>query len=217
MVSVVETIRKIAEIEVKKLHLVELGVVTSVFPHSSDSDKDNYECNVKLKNREVELRRVPVATQHIGLVNIPHIGDLVLVAFLNGDINSPVIIGRLYTDEDRPPTNKMGEVIYKPPYSRQEGLRRIHFEFPGGMILSITDGEIDAKAGKTIIKMNRDGDITIESNADIFVKTKGATTVTSDGDITLESRQAINIKAGTTANIESSGPMNIKGVIVNIN
>jgi len=217
LVSVVETIRKIAEIEVKKLHLVELGVVTSVFPHSSDSDKDNYECNIKLKNRDVELRRVPVVTQHIGLVNIPHTGDLVLVAFLNGDINSPIVIGRLYTDEDRPPTSKMEEVIYKPPYSRQEGLRRIHFEFPGGMILSITDDEINAKAGKTILKMKRDGDIVIESNANISVKTKGEATVTSDGDIKLESRQAINIKAGTTANIESSGPMKIKGAIVNIN
>jgi len=52
----VEVIKKIAEDEAKKLNIVEMGIVTSIFPHSDASDKDNYECNVKLKNRDLELR-----------------------------------------------------------------------------------------------------------------------------------------------------------------
>ena len=74
--SIIEVIRKIAENEVKKMHITELGVVTSVFPHSTESDKDNYECNIKLKDKDVELRKVPVTTQHVGLANILHVGDL---------------------------------------------------------------------------------------------------------------------------------------------
>jgi hypothetical protein len=42
----IEVIKKIAEDEAKKLHIVELGVVNSIFPHSEESDNDNYECNV---------------------------------------------------------------------------------------------------------------------------------------------------------------------------
>ena len=47
MDSMVEVIRKIVESEIRKLRIAELGVVTSIFPHSSDSDKDNYECNIQ--------------------------------------------------------------------------------------------------------------------------------------------------------------------------
>jgi hypothetical protein len=54
-VRAVEVIKKIAE--AKKLYLMEMGIVTSIFPHSEESNKDNYECNVKLKNRDLELRK----------------------------------------------------------------------------------------------------------------------------------------------------------------
>ena len=74
----IEVIRKIIEDEINKLHIAELGEVTSIFPHSSGSDKENYECNVRLKYKDLELRRVPVATQHIGLADIPNVGDLVV-------------------------------------------------------------------------------------------------------------------------------------------
>src|SRR6476469_2565259 len=114
MNTIIEVIRRVAEAEVKKMHFMELGVVTSVFPHSTQSDKDNYECNIRLKDKDVELRKVPVATQHVGLSNILHVNDLVLVSFINCDINSPVIVGRLYNDEDRPPLSKMEEIVYKP-------------------------------------------------------------------------------------------------------
>ena len=52
--SIVEMIRKIAEKEIQKLHILELGIITSVFPHSSNDDKNNFECNVKLKDKEIE-------------------------------------------------------------------------------------------------------------------------------------------------------------------
>jgi len=228
----IEVIRKIIEDEISKLHIAELGVVTSIFPHSSESDKENYECNVKLKYKDLELRRVPVATQHIGLANIPNVGDLALVTFLNGNINAPVVIGRLYTDEDRPPTNKEEEIIYIPPYSTGSGLRRIHMEFPGGIILSITDDDVSVEAGKTTLKLNRDGDINIESNAKVNLKTTGDLNIDSNAKVNLkamgdmsfsatnlkiESQGTFEVKAAATAKLEATGPLNIKGAMVNIN
>jgi hypothetical protein len=88
LTGIVQAIQAVVREELKKIHLMELGVITSVFPHSTQSDKENYECNVRIRDKEVELRKVPVATQHIGLSNMLHVNDLVLVSFINGDVNS---------------------------------------------------------------------------------------------------------------------------------
>jgi uncharacterized protein involved in type VI secretion and phage assembly len=211
----VEVIRKIVEAEVRKIHVAELGVVTSIFPHSSDSDKDNYECNVKLKNTGLELQRVPVATQHIGLAHIPKVDEMVLVTFLNGDINAPILIGRMYTAEDRPPANDGEEIIYIPPYSENADLRRVHMELPSGIILSVTDDVLSVEAGKTTLKINRDGDVELESNAKINVTASGDMSFSAD-KITMESKNDIVIKAGAKATLESKSPMSLKGAEVKI-
>jgi len=240
MSGMVEVIRKIVEAEIRKIHVAELGVVTSIFPHASDGDKDNYECNVKLKNTGLELQKVPVATQHIGLAHIPKVDEMVLVTFLNGDINAPILIGRLYTAEDRPPANDGEEIIYIPPYSENADLRRLHMELPSGIILSVTDDILNVEAGKTMLKINRDGDIEVESNEKVSITASGEMIFNAD-KITIESKQDMNITAGTnatikgesgvkmessatfeikasaTANIEASAPLTLKGAMVNIN
>jgi uncharacterized protein involved in type VI secretion and phage assembly len=238
--SMVETIKGIAEKELRKLHLMELGIVTSIYPHSSASDKNNYECNVRLKDSDIELRRVPVATHFIGLVGIPRVGDLVLLAFINGDINAPIVTGRLYNDEDRPPLSKAEEVVYFPPYAKNSGARRIYLEFPGGMTFRITDDEVDVNAGKTKIIVQLNGDVTIESKANITVKadgdtslkSKGAMTISADSikiesnndlsvksgsDMKMESGTATEITSSATMKVQSTAQMTIKGATVNIN
>lgn len=212
----IEVIKKIAEDEAKKLHIVEMGIVTSIFPHAGAGDKDNYECNVKLKNRDLELRKVPIATQHMGFTYVPNVGDLVLLAFVNGNINAPIVIGRLYNDENRPPVNNAGEIIFESPDSKKDGIRRLYMKFPSGIILTITDDELKAEVGKSVVTIKTDGDITIESNAKLDIKSKGDTTLSSEGNVSL-SGQNIKIEASGTLDIEASGTLDIKGSMVNIN
>lgn len=151
--SIIGIMKKVAEHEAHKISILELGVVTSVFPHASDSDKDNYQCSVKLKHRkqpdgsDFELRKVPVSTPHIGLANIPNIGDLVVVGFLNGEINAPIILGRLYNDEDVPPQNDVGQMI----------------------LTNLECVSITTKAG-TKIEIDADGNVVIEAAGDVTVK-----------------------------------------------
>lgn len=227
MSGLVDAMRKIAEREVKKLFIAELGIVTSVFPHSSNSDFENYECNVKLRDRDIELRKVPVATQHIGLSNIPHVDDLVLITFINGDINSPIIIGRLYNEQDRPPMSKMEEIVYKPPYSNNNNLRRLAIELPGNTFqMQIYDNKLFIKLGNdnaTEIALTSDG-LSIKTDANLSIQCKGNMNIECMGDISIkannisiESNMSMTIKSNTTANVESSGPMTIKGAIVKIN
>ena len=164
MSNIVEVIRNIARMEVKKVHTTELGVVTSVFPHSDDTDKDNYECNVKLKDKGVELRKVPVATQQIGFANILHTGDLVLVSFIDGSINSPVIVGRLYNEKDRPPTSKQEEIVYKPTYKKDTSLKRLNIILPEGTVnLEFRDDMMSVHVGKSSFSATETGEIEIKS------------------------------------------------------
>jgi uncharacterized protein involved in type VI secretion and phage assembly len=160
---------------------------------------------------------------------------------MNGDINAPVVVGRLYNDEDRPPLNRAEELVYVPPYLPSPPLvRRIYFEFPQGMIFKITDHEVDIKAGDTKVIIHRDGDIIIESYKNINVLAHGDATLKSEGDMTIsgasvriESDQNLNLKSGsdmkmdsgasaviessTTMKVEARADMTIKGARVNIN
>jgi uncharacterized protein involved in type VI secretion and phage assembly len=238
--TLVEAMRGIAKIEINQMHFPTFGIVTSIFPHASASDKDNYECNVRLKNTDLELRKVPITTQYIGLAGIPQVGDLVLLLFVNGDINSPVIVGRLYNDEDRPPVNNAEEVVYIPPYKANNKVRRIYLEFPQGMILKITDEQVDIKAGETKVLVTRNGDVLIESKANVNVVADGDANLKAKGNfsiaaetVKIESKQDMNLKSGnalkidSTAdtdikgsaaiNIEASAQMKLKGATVNIN
>jgi hypothetical protein len=117
MDGIIGVMKKVAAHEAQGIYTTELGIVTTVFPHAEESDKDNYQCSVKLKNKKLadgkdfELRKVPIATPYFGMVCIPNVGDLVLINFIGGNINAPIITGRLYNDEDRPPPNKKDEFL----------------------------------------------------------------------------------------------------------
>jgi hypothetical protein len=226
--NIVEVIRNIAQMEIKKVHTTELGIVTSVFPHASDTDKDNYECNIRLKDKGVELRKVPVATQQIGFVNILHTGDLVLVSFIGGNINSPIIVGRLYNEKDRPPTSKQEEIVYKPPYTKDTSLRRLNIVLPEGTVnVEFHDDMISVIVGKSSITATDMGEIQIKSegvqqkisiiaDGDVSIEAQNIS-IKSRMETTIESGTGMAIKSDALANIESTGPMTLKGAIININ
>src|SRR5438552_1540951 len=91
-----ETIQHIIQEELRQIRTAELAVVQEQHPHASESDTDNYACSVRLRNSGIVLKQVPIATSRIGSVSIPSTGDLVLVQFIGGDINAPVITGSFY-------------------------------------------------------------------------------------------------------------------------
>jgi phage baseplate assembly protein gpV len=213
MSGMVEVIRKIVEAEIRKIYVTEVGVVTSVFP---DPD-DFYRCHVKLHSRgvlerdgEIELRDVPIATQQIGLVNIPNVDDLVLVSFLNGDLQAPVVIGRLYNDMQKPPDNKIDELVYVAPdmTGGDENARRVYVEFPSGIKLTMTEEVVNLEAGETTLKINRDGNVEIECNEAVSITATGEMTFKAE-TITMESEKAMEFRAGNTV-METSQDMEFK-------
>ena len=167
MDSIVGVMQKVAQQEASKIYTTELGIVTAVFPHAAENDKHNYQCSIKLKNKKLpngkdfELRQVPLTTPHLGQANIANVGDLVLVTFIGGNINAPVIIGRLYNDEDRPPINKPQEFLLQ------------HNQKEGGKLKIDEEGAIEVSSKNDKNKITVDDEQIIAANEKCSVTLKG--------------------------------------------
>ncbi len=183
----------------------------------------NYECDVRLRNSELELKRIPVLTQRIGSVAIPNTDDLVLLMFINGDIQSAFIAGRIYNDVDRPPEAKPHEYIYISQDSEESEIRRIYLEFPKGNKLLLDDDKLVLEMGKTKLTINNDGDIELNSNAKLTIDTSGDAAVnisgnldfSATGDVNIEGSN-VSIKGQMSATVESSSTATLKGSTVKI-
>ena len=227
MSTIVGTLRDIIRLEMQSLRLAELGVVSAIHPHRSDDDSDNYACDVTLKNSGLVLVRVPIATGHVGTVAIPNVGDLVLINYVHGDVNQPILTGRLYNDEDRPPVNDANEVIFRLPLKAadnktikadvrnlqdQDPPREILVEMPPKIALHLTDGTVRATAGKTELTLDQPGGtggtvtvlagrtkITMNQDGDVKVESAGAMEIKAARDLDIS---AINIKVSAQAKLE---------------
>ena len=200
--DLIEIIQAIVREELTSLRVAELGVVTEVFPHGSGGDKNNYECNVRLRDTGLELMRVPVATGRIGMAAIPNAEDLVLVQFVGGSLHGPVVTGRLYNDVDRPPEAKAKEFVYVSPDDAESGVRRVYLEFPGGNTLLVDDDKVVVEVGDTKLSIKRSGDFEIDSSAKVVVKSSGDTVVKSDGSVTIEAGGSLSMKAQRDVKVE---------------
>ena len=231
MPDVVEIIQAIVRDELHRFRVAEIGVVTKLFSHESGSDKNNYECSVKLRNSGLELQRVPIATQRAGLVAIPNEDDLVLVQFIGGSLHGAVISGRFYNDVDKPPEAKAKELVYVCPDAAESGLRRAYLEFPNGNTLLIDDDKFVLEAGDTKLTIKNGGDVELKSNAKVVIESQGNTELKSQGDIKLEATGSltlkaqadvkieglsVSVKAQTTAQLEGQATTTVKGPMISI-
>ncbi len=240
MGTIVDTIQEIVRHELRGVRLAELGLVDAVFPHRSSSDNDNYACDVRLKNSGLLLRRVPVATDRIGTVAIPNVGDLVLLAFDQGDVNQPIIIGRLYNGDDRPPLNDSNEVIFRLPLADDDSKtvkaairnhqsnsprREIIIEMPPKITVRITDGTVRATAGHSEMKLDQpDGSggtvtvlagqtqITMNQDGDVTVEAAGSMTLKANGDVSIEG-QSVSITANLDFTAQAQTSATIQGSV----
>ena len=202
-----ETIRKIVQEELKQVRTADVGVVQERHPHAEDSDKDNYACTVMLRDSGIVLKHVPVATDRIGNACLPEVGNAVLVQFIGGNINAPVISGCLYNDEDRPPVNSDGQSILHLPLGSEEG-DAVHLELKSGdsrgIVLKLGTGlALTAQDDDPVVELTVDG-----GTASLTIARDGAVSLKTDGDISIN---------GGTIDIEAQNELNLKGKTVNIN
>jgi len=182
MSDLVTIIRAIVRDELASLRLGDIGVVTSSFPHA-EGDENNHECNVQLRESGLELRRVPIATPHVGMASAPRAGELVLISYVGGDPNRPIVVGRLYSDEVNPPVHAADEWRVVSP--------------PGGTTSIAIDAEqsVVLSAGETVLTLKQDDVITIQGKADLTIEVDGNVQLTCQ-DCTVDASGKIDLGTG---------------------
>jgi uncharacterized protein involved in type VI secretion and phage assembly len=129
---------------------------------------------------------------------LPEVEDEVLVAFENGDIDHPVILGALWSGKMKPPENN----------SDGKNNRRLIKSRSGHLVvMDDTDGsekiEIIDKTGNNLLRVDTASNtIEISSNKDIKLKA-------SQGKISLECME-LEMKSTVAAKLESSGTLDLK-------
>ena len=213
--SLLATLRRIVQEELAAVRTAELAVVQDIHPHASDGDKDNYACTVALRDSGIVLKQVPVASARAGFASIPAVGQLVLVQFVGGDINAPVVTGSLYNDEDRPPVNDDGQVVLHLPQGAGDD-DAVHVA-----ITSESERKLELKLGSTLAITLADDDpvVVIDvggGKATLQIDSDGAVTVKSQGDLKLEGN-GISVKAQANLTLEGGGTVKVKGSTINLN
>jgi len=206
--NLLETLRLLVQQEIRRQRVCELATVKAQHSHADEGDKDNYAVTVVLRDSGIELKQVPVVVTRKGMASIPDVGDLVLVQFVGGDINAPIVVGSLYNDEDRPPVNAAGQTVLRLPLADDdsqtvqltvdsEQQRAVTLKVGGGLTLTLIDDDpvvkLDIADGQTVIEIARNGAVKVQS------------------------QNSIEIKASADINIEAGGQLNLKGATVNIN
>lgn len=215
MSELIATLRSIVRDELARMRYCELGSVTATYPRDGGGSKNNHEVNLRLLQSGVELQRVPVVVGRIGLSALPSEGDLMVVAFANGDANAPIALGSVYDDQSHPPVAQDHEVVYQPPDPGDSGVRRIHIELQSGSKLTLDDDKLQIALGDTSVVVNRDGDVEIQSKGKIHLASEGDLEIESQGDLKLTAQNQLTVKA-VTVSIEGQAQAGLKGAAISI-
>lgn len=196
-----------------------LGVMVGVVTDNQDPDGLG---RIKLRlprltgDEESAWARVVtfMAGSNMGAVFIPEVDDEVLVAFEQGDVNLPYVIGSLHNGKD------------SAPYSNADGLNKERvIKSKSGHIIRLDDTPGQEKI--EIIDKTGDNMITIDSAENkikIEAKTEIELNVAKDGvfkmtakELNFEATDSITFTSTGAINMTSSDKVNVLGPEINLN
>lgn len=154
-----------------------------------------------------------MAGNQMGGYFLPEVGDEVLVAFENGDIDHPIILGALWSGN------------MKPPESNSDGknnLRLIKSRSGHKVILNDENGKetieiIDKTGNNKIIIDTSAKKITIQTDKDIELKAPQGKISLDAMELQFKSSAAAKLEAGANLDIKTNAVMTLKGSLVKIN
>ena len=218
-----------------RMYGLTLGIVTNT------EDPDNLgRIKVKLPLRDEAENEsawarviIPFAGKEMGVYFIPDVGDEVIVAFLGGQLEKPVIVGGVWSKSVKPPmANEEGKNLTKMIKTKsgheltffdEDDKGKITIKSSKGYVMEMDDEKekltLKDPKGKNKMEMSsKDGKITVEAEKKIELKS-GGSSIIIDGTgnkITIKSNTVevkglqVNVKGDTTVKLESGATMEIK-------
>lgn len=212
-------IARIARHEAAARPVASVGVVTSIY--GNDGTTPDHAVSVKLRESGMVLPRVPIAVSAFGVAAIPSVGELVLVTFLEGDYNAPVVIGRLYHPDQNPPKHDEKQIVLRlPSGSDDPDLNcevdsdpvKVTLTMPGDVSLEIKEDTVTVAVGDIKLTLDAAGGGRLTAEA-----ASSSITLKKDGDIAISSQQGKITIDGTEVDITAQGRVKISGATVEIN
>jgi uncharacterized protein involved in type VI secretion and phage assembly len=162
----------------------------------------------------------PMAGKEMGLVIYPEKDDEVLIDFVNGNVNTPVIIGSLYNGKEKPPfDNSDGENNIRMFVSRSGHVIEID-DKSGSEKITITDKSggliIEMDSSKETITVTSKGDINIKADSNFKVEAKDIE-MKAGSNATFKAGSALEASAGSSATVQGGGGVTVKGATVSLN
>jgi uncharacterized protein involved in type VI secretion and phage assembly len=155
---------------------------------------------------------VPMAGNDRGTWFLPEVDDEVLIAFDQGSLDFPYVLGALWNGKDKPPeSNSDGKNNHRTIKSRSGHIIRMD-DTDGSEKLEI----IDKSGNNKIVIDSANNSVTIESGGDIKLTAKGKVTLSGNG-VEIQSQANGSFKASGNLDVNASGQLNLKGSMVNIN
>jgi uncharacterized protein involved in type VI secretion and phage assembly len=188
-----------------------LGRIKIQYPWDSDSNESYWARVVTFMSGD-----------DFGSCFLSEIEDEVLVAFLDGNIEYPIVVGSLWNQDNTPPyTNDSEENNIRAIKSRsgheiifndEEGSEKLEIKSSKGQSVVLDDMnekiKIEDASGNYIEMDSQSNSITIQSSMEININAQSSIKINAGSDITIEGMN-VNIKAGAILTLE--------GAIVRIN
>ncbi len=215
----------------------EYGVVIGLVTNIKDPDGMG---RVKVKfpwlsdTIESEWARLasPMAGASRGFMFLPEVNDEVLLAFEQGDLTRPYILGALWNGKDKPPLGadvQSGGQVQQRIIKTRVGHQIILIDKAGEESIKIVD-----KTGKNSIVIDSvKNDVTIAADGNITMTAKGKITLSAQMDVMLESKtgkatlkgtSGVSVQTtaslelkGSTVQMQGSGPVTVKGNPIMLN
>jgi uncharacterized protein involved in type VI secretion and phage assembly len=188
------------------------GRVTVTFPWLSDTYVSDWARTVQ-----------PGAGKDRGAMVLPEVGDEVLVAFEQGDIRRPYVLGGLYNGVDKPSAgniawlDKGSGAVNRRSFVSRCGHRIDMLDDKGrteGISLS-ADGDkllLKLDATGTKVTVHSDGTVLVEGKKGIVVDAANAKLELKAGEIALSATSGVSVDGGSGAvKVKAGGQLELSG------
>ncbi|MGF1834228.1 type VI secretion system Vgr family protein [Photobacterium sanguinicancri] len=219
------------------IHSIQSAVVTG--PSNEETNQDNlgrikvhFHWDKHGQTNEKSSCWIPVAqataSNGFGMQFIPRVGDEVLVSFIDGDPDRPVVSGSIYTKKNKPPysaATQSGIKTRTTPNGNNSTANELRFEDKKDkeevFLQAEKDLTINVKKDK---KQTIAGLMTLDVTKTVSMKSKEAMSLESEDafsskaakDISFESDASVTTKAGKNAEVSASSKVSIDGQTIEL-